>query len=274
MSHRTYEEIAIDPWGDYRGIIVDSGWTIDGFLTYIQSLLTPHEPSTDRRDLATFPVGPPDVLQIPPLQGNELPDVVFTEPPLPVSEEAIYREISTREVKEEIVEQYVLVIGNTTYRGTLEDLGNHPNAVPAGGYGVTDPSLIEQTENILTTPIGDLEADDVTDLFHDLGDAAVDIILGNLGLGFTDNNPPNTGTTPPDGGSITANGTNMSVPAVCNTGASPVYKKVCGVYKWVYPKRRRRRTLLTESDYNALLRVQNLKVNQNMTVAIAKALTR
>ncbi len=53
-----------------------------------------------------------------------------------------------------------------------------------------------------------------------------------------------------------------------------VYKKVCGVYKWVKQKRRRRRKLLTDADFNALLRLQALKVNQNMTVAIAKALGR
>lgn len=53
-----------------------------------------------------------------------------------------------------------------------------------------------------------------------------------------------------------------------------VYKKVCGVYKWVKPKRRRRRKLLTDADFNALLRIQALKVNQNMTIAIAKALGR
>lgn len=36
--------------------------------------------------------------------------------------------------------------------------------------------------------------------------------------------------------------------AACGNGPSPVYKKVCGVYKWVYPKRRRRRSLATKGD--------------------------
>lgn len=53
-----------------------------------------------------------------------------------------------------------------------------------------------------------------------------------------------------------------------------VYKKVCGVYKWVKPSRRRRKKLLTDADFNALLRIQALKVNTNMTIAIAKALGR
>jgi len=46
------------------------------------------------------------------------------------------------------------------------------------------------------------------------------------------------------------------------------------VWKWIKPKRRRRKILLTESDYNSLLRIQSLKVNQNMTVALAKTLGR
>lgn len=53
-----------------------------------------------------------------------------------------------------------------------------------------------------------------------------------------------------------------------------VYKKVCGAYRWVHQKRRRRKKLLTDADFNALLRIQALKVNSNMTIAIAKALGR
>ncbi len=53
-----------------------------------------------------------------------------------------------------------------------------------------------------------------------------------------------------------------------------VYKKVCGQWKWVKPKRRRRRKLLTDSDYNGLLKLQTLKVNSNMNIAIAKSIGR
>lgn len=38
----------------------------------------------------------------------------------------------------------------------------------------------------------------------------------------------------------------------CNPGPSPVYKKVCGIYKWVYPKRRRRKALATRTDIKSL----------------------
>lgn len=53
-----------------------------------------------------------------------------------------------------------------------------------------------------------------------------------------------------------------------------VMKKVCGQWKWVKPGRRRRKKLLTDADFNSLLKLQTLKVNTNMTIAIAKALGR
>jgi len=55
-----------------------------------------------------------------------------------------------------------------------------------------------------------------------------------------------------------------TVPAVttptttCSTGPSPVYKKVCGVYKWVYPKRRRRKALVTKSDAQGLATLKGI----------------
>lgn len=41
-------------------------------------------------------------------------------------------------------------------------------------------------------------------------------------------------------------------------GASPVWKKVCGVYKWVTPKRRRRKQLLTQSDAAGLAKLKGI----------------
>ncbi len=52
------------------------------------------------------------------------------------------------------------------------------------------------------------------------------------------------------------------------------YKKSCGEWKWVKSGRRRRRVILTDSDYNGLLKLQTLKVNSNMNIAIAKAIGR
>lgn len=59
-----------------------------------------------------------------------------------------------------------------------------------------------------------------------------------------------------------------------NLDKGMVYKKVCGQYKWVKQKHRRRRKLLTDADYNGLLKLQTLKNNANMNIAIAKALGR
>lgn len=43
-----------------------------------------------------------------------------------------------------------------------------------------------------------------------------------------------------------------------NNGPQPVWKKVCGVYKWVYPKRRRRRQLLTRTDAAGLAQLKGI----------------
>ncbi len=122
-------------------------------------------------------------------------------------------------------------------------------------------------------------------IITDVWDVVSDIFTDDPNKGWWDTwgtppivAPPLTGQVLPPAGSGTppappGYGQPMA-PGQCSTGPKPVYKMVCGVYKWVYPKRRRRRQLLTDSDYNSLLRIQNLKVNTNMNVAISKALTR
>jgi len=47
----------------------------------------------------------------------------------------------------------------------------------------------------------------------------------------------------------------------CGPCASPVYKKVCGGYKWVYPKRKRRKQLLTKSDAKGLAALKGILGN-------------
>ncbi len=41
-------------------------------------------------------------------------------------------------------------------------------------------------------------------------------------------------------------------------GPKPVYKYSCGGYRWVYPKRRRRKQLLTNSDAAGLAKLKGL----------------
>ncbi len=56
----------------------------------------------------------------------------------------------------------------------------------------------------------------------------------------------------------------------CGPCASPVYKKVCGGYKWVYPKRKRRKQLLTRSDARGLAALKGILGNgKSMEVWIA-----
>lgn len=44
-------------------------------------------------------------------------------------------------------------------------------------------------------------------------------------------------------------------------GPSAVYKKVCGRYKWVFPKRRRRKQLVTKSDASGLATLKGIVGN-------------
>lgn len=44
-------------------------------------------------------------------------------------------------------------------------------------------------------------------------------------------------------------------------GAAPVYKKVCGEYRWVTPKKRRRKRLATQSDLKDLAALKGILGN-------------
>lgn len=48
-------------------------------------------------------------------------------------------------------------------------------------------------------------------------------------------------------------------------GPKPVYKMVCGQYKWVIPKRKRRKQLLTASDAAGLANLVNILGNGKAT---------
>ncbi len=60
---------------------------------------------------------------------------------------------------------------------------------------------------------------------------------------------------PPGGLPVTPSYPTM--PAGCST-ASPVYKKVCGQYKWVHQKRRRRKQLVSRSDLRGLAALKGI----------------
>lgn len=44
-------------------------------------------------------------------------------------------------------------------------------------------------------------------------------------------------------------------------GGSAVYKKVCGEYRWVYPRRRRRKQLVTKGDIKGLAALKGVLGN-------------
>lgn len=50
----------------------------------------------------------------------------------------------------------------------------------------------------------------------------------------------------------------ISEPPQVACGPQPVYKKVCGAYRWVIPKKRRRKQLLTNSDAAGLAKLKGL----------------
>lgn len=117
----------------------------------------------------------------------------------------------------------------------------------------------------------------------DLGDffsGVVDLGLGYFGsktnappptMGFLPNNPNvTTGFVDPTGmggpvGTARPTLPTGAAPQLC--GPSPVWKKVCGTYKWVYPKRRRRKQLITQSDAAGLAKLKGI-VGQGKTMEI------
>lgn len=94
---------------------------------------------------------------------------------------------------------------------------------PPGGTGSFFPSF-----GAPTIPVG--------------SPAPVPVVIGGSGM------PPLPPGPPPPPGGCGMNG----------EGPQPVWKKVCGVYKWVYPKRRRRRQLLTRSDAAGLAQLKGI----------------
>jgi len=193
-------------------------------------------------------MGPPNVQPVPEITGNELSDRVIAEQPL-------YLPPTTPE--------WPMPTFNVT------DLTTQADIIALQEAGWTPVGRGFPTQQLA-------ENEPVADVFEDLGDVFVDWVRGevldpqpqyNQPVG----SPTATPVAAPGGPGIPPN---MQQTCTTSCGPSPVWKKVCGVYKWVIPKRRRRRALLTEGDYNALLRIEGLKVNKNMTAAIAKALTR
>lgn len=155
----------------------------------------------------------------------------------------------------------------------LQTAGEIPATEPTGGTTVVEtPTYVP---NNTMFPSGGEEVS----FWDDLGDLAISWIGQEAGL-FPTTTVPQTPSV------ITGGGGTGGVPpttVVSSPGLPPINPNTGQPYKnmkwdpykgkWVRCRRRRRK-LLTDSDYNALLKIQTLKNNQNMQVAIAKALGR
>jgi len=118
----------------------------------------------------------------------------------------------------------ILDVGTTLLGDWLGTSDGTPGfAIPPGSLGIPGFGF----DNVTTSPGTVLAPGVLTNMAGN----------GNL--------PP--GPPPPPGG----NGMNCD-------GPQPVWKKVCGVYKWVYPKRRRRRQLLTRTDAAGLAQLKGI----------------
>jgi len=158
--------------------------------------------------------------------------------------------------------------------------GNNPGLVvtlnttwlAGGGYQTWwvsgDERLLKSTydpANSLSSGIIETEEEDVS-LISDIYDYVDETYFdGNLPLGT----PPTTGgpdyfvgpsTAPvPTTGPGPVGPTVAGTPPVVNCGGgSPVYKKVCGSYRWVQPKRRRRKSLATKGDLRDLASLKGI----------------
>lgn len=233
-------------------IIIPDMSSLTGWIDYWANLFLENL-QFDRRDYPQVSLGSPQLLEIPTIPGDELSNLVIAEvppgtPTIPnqaVSDiSAVGNVFDMEEWRgiQQMQQQGILPTMEDEYMGFFDDLGDLAIDV-AGEFARRDL----YTPGRGMAPVG---------MAAPMG---YDFSTGGGGPSFSSDDP------------LVAP---LQSAAVCDTGPSPVYKKVCGVYKWVYPKRRRRRQLLTDSDYNGLLRIESLKVNKNMTIAIAKALTR
>lgn len=110
---------------------------------------------------------------------------------------------------------------------------------------------------------------DLGDFFSGVGDIALEWLGGQV-------NPTNITIAPQPVTLLNGGGNGVTPIATAATpapmaaqhcGPSPVYKKVCGQYRWVWPKRRRRRQLLTGSDAAGLTQLVNILGNGKATQA-------
>lgn len=130
-----------------------------------------------------------------------------------------------------------------------------PTLLPPGSTSTNraitiDPLTLQTGDDMAGFDLGNL----LGDLLGQAGSTWIDNQLGGgarLDTTPVGYNPALFGLETPDIGIPFVDVIPNNPGAACG-GGSPVYKKVCGQYKWVTPKRRKRKRLLTKSDVKDL----------------------
>jgi len=149
---------------------------------------------------------------------------------------------------------YELVIGSTVYRGTLEELGNHPDS-----RLMTSPTTVLAPDTIVS------DEDEDVSILGDIYDVVDTTLGGWLPGGVAPGSGHVTGPIyqQPIVPVVVNQTPQVQAPVVFPTGGvqvacdndpmkGMVYKKVCGEYRWVKQKYRRRKALVTQSDLKGL----------------------
>ena len=212
-----------------------------------------------------IPVGPPGVAV--PGTGTSLPSILTgpaTSPPPSVPPQIDRRDITPdTEVVQIMWSKGADGTWTLTYPGvgTWPALSDRGAATLAKELGIQGPEASANGATGLQTQPGGTDMDLGTlaaDLLKQAGTAYIQKEFGTgAGMQYGVISPsflPDIDLGVPGPGILTP-----SAPA-CG-GASPVYKKVCGEYKWVTPKRRRRKRLATQGDLKDLAALKGILGN-------------
>jgi len=279
IAHRDFYTSIYSDEPFTTGGVFDALWDHPGFLQWIYTLLTPLDYEDYWEYIAKIPVGDTGVAVdvegagIPELANEEIgpitTDVLESsgEQLPPSSEDDISWETGRQQVRQAALRDEVIdsngEVVDTTSPWYVEGI------TQAGiRYMENKQGAQAALEEIGSTGILDeLNEDGDMSIYSDIdaaifggglpGGAEGDWSLTNnpftnFGVDFGGAPPANL---PPNGGN---GGSSLPVPYTGGGGgcapkcASPVYKKVCGAYKWVIPKRRRRKMLVTQGDLKGL----------------------
>ncbi len=256
---QTLREVADDPFGR------PEGWSYEGWMQFLDAML--HGGWEEPSDV-TFPVGTPEYNAVD-WTGAIISDLVGDVTPAEVwsvsetvdrrdtsGEEAIYAPRDTRVVENELYE--LILPGGNRYIGTLAELGNHPDAVLLGQPLIPEDAIFgPEAPSGLGGEINELPGEPEMGWYDDIDRDYFDGMLPggvppNLTPGIPGFGPGNVPSDPavpvnpiPSSPGVTPS---LSGCGVDDPMKNCVYKRVCGQWRWVKQKRRRRKQLFTQRD--------------------------